>query len=164
MGWCLWSGLRSFSCKVMHVGLGPCLSLHCHIISPGLRLAMPFPPNWWEFSYVERKQFWPRGNHKLFSPLLQSVSNDLSRALRGSHCQLQAVGRENPVFPAWPCSAGPHGHPVLLLQWHCQHCTAVRVSPAWCQETGVFLDVVSFVSKTYFLLLKEVDIRTAGKG
>lgn len=49
-----------------------CLSLHCHVILLGLRLMTcldlaTLSKTAKKFSYVERKQIWPRGNHRLFS-------------------------------------------------------------------------------------------------
>lgn len=73
--------LRSFSCGVWKLALGPCLRLHCHGISPGLRLVacQSFSKTAENFSCVQKKH-WLR----LFS-LFFTV---LPEAFRGFHCRL----------------------------------------------------------------------------
>lgn len=123
--WCLCSDSISHFCRVLQVGLDPWLSWHCCVLSAGLKDGMILlyrssktPEN---FSYVEKKQIWLR----FFSPLLHSNTNGLSRALRGE-IPLPAVGRGKPACPAWPCSAGPQGHPAVPLPWHCCHCSSLN--------------------------------------
>lgn len=164
--WCLCSDSISHFCRVLQVGLDPWLSWHCCVLSAGLKDGMILlycssktPEN---FSYVEKSKFGSGVTTDFF--LLSFTATPMAcPELSGerSHCQLWAEESQH-VQPG-PALLVPRATPLYLYS-DTAAIAALWTGPPQSQEEGCSLEVASFASEKYYLLLKAVEIRSVEKG